>query len=52
MKNAVLKELQIAGRDAGLANFEIIEGVMLTDLEWSVQNVRLEVILEGIERYG
>ena len=46
----MLKELQIAGRDVGLANFEIIEGVVLTDLEWSVQNVRFEALLEWIER--
>lgn len=50
MKNPVLKELQIAGTAGGLANFEIIEGVVLTNLEWSVQNVSFEVTLEGVER--
>lgn len=35
----VLKELQSAGRRAGLANFEIIDGVVLTAYEWTIQNV-------------
>jgi long-chain acyl-CoA synthetase len=34
-----LKELQSAGRKAGLANFEIIDGVVLTAFEWTIQNV-------------
>lgn len=35
----VLKELQKAGRKAGLANFEIIDGIVLTAFEWTIQNV-------------
>jgi len=36
-----LKELQNTGRKAGLANFEIIEGVVVTDSVWSSENVSL-----------
>lgn len=35
----VLQELQRTGIAAGLASFEILEGVVLTDLEWTPQNV-------------
>ena len=38
-KELVLKELQNMGKKAGLAPFEIIEGVVLADEEWSSQNV-------------
>ena len=34
----MLKELQGIGRKGGLAGFEIIEGVVLTDEEWTPQN--------------
>jgi long-chain acyl-CoA synthetase len=40
VKGLLLKELQGTGRKAGLAGFEIIEGVVLTDSEWTPQNVR------------
>jgi len=43
VKGAVLKELQNAGRKAGLAGFEIVDGVILTDLVWTIQNVSLGV---------
>jgi hypothetical protein len=36
---AVLKELIAAGRKGGLAGIELIEGVVLTDEEWTPQNV-------------
>lgn len=36
---AVNHQLQAAGRKAGLANFEIIEGVVLAEEEWNPQNV-------------
>jgi long-chain acyl-CoA synthetase len=39
MKALVLKDLQNTGRKAGLAPFEIIEGIVLTDSEWTSQNV-------------
>jgi hypothetical protein len=39
VKSLLLKELQATGRKAGLAGFEIIEGLVLTDLEWTPQNV-------------
>jgi len=35
----VLKELQAQGKRGGLAGIEIIEGVVLTDEEWTPQNV-------------
>ncbi len=48
MRDLVLKELQITGKKAGLAPFEIIEGVVLTDSEWSSQNVSvIWWLLEG-----
>jgi long-chain acyl-CoA synthetase len=45
VKGLVLKGLQGTGRKAGLAEFEIIEGVVLTDSEWTPQNVRPFIIL-------
>lgn len=41
LNGAVLKELQNAGRAGGLAGIEIIEGVVLSDEEWTPQNVRV-----------
>ncbi|PSN69308.1 acetyl-CoA synthetase-like protein [Corynespora cassiicola Philippines] len=38
INSAVLKQLQAAGQKGGLANFEIIEGVVLADEEWTPQN--------------
>ncbi|KAK8051579.1 hypothetical protein PG993_002964 [Apiospora rasikravindrae] len=38
LQNAVLKELQNAGRQGGLSGIEIIDGVVLTDEEWTPQN--------------
>ena len=37
----VLKEMQDVGRKGGLASFEIIDGVVLTDEEWTPQNVSI-----------
>jgi hypothetical protein len=50
----VLRELQGVGRKAGLAPFEIIEGVVLTDGEWSSMNVSSESKENGRreEKYG
>lgn len=39
LQGVVLKELQAAGRSGGLAGIEIIEGVVLSDEEWTPQNV-------------
>lgn len=39
LRSAVLKELQSAGRSGGLAGIEIIEGVVMSDEEWTPQNV-------------
>ncbi|KAL2060881.1 hypothetical protein VTL71DRAFT_8933 [Oculimacula yallundae] len=38
MAKLVLRELQSTGRKAGLAAFEILDGVVLTDAEWTPQN--------------
>ncbi|KAL1955260.1 hypothetical protein VTO42DRAFT_8858 [Malbranchea cinnamomea] len=38
LKSIILKELQNAGRVAGLKSFEIINGVVLSDEEWTPQN--------------
>ena len=40
LNGVVLKELQQAGRDGGLAGIEIIAGVVMSDDEWNPQNVR------------
>lgn len=42
LNGAVLKEMQNAGRSGGLAGIEIIEGVVLSDEEWTPQNVRVD----------
>lgn len=39
IQDAVLKEMQQAGRSGGLSGIEIIEGVVLSDEEWTPQNV-------------
>lgn len=38
---AVLRELQSVGKKLGLAGIEIIDGVVLSDKEWTPENVRL-----------
>ncbi|KAG9238882.1 hypothetical protein BJ875DRAFT_449773 [Amylocarpus encephaloides] len=38
IQNAVLKELQQAGRQGGLSGIEIVEGAILADEEWTPQN--------------
>jgi long-chain acyl-CoA synthetase len=38
INNAVLKQLQSQGQKAGLAGFEIIQGVVLAEEEWTPQN--------------
>merc|ERR1712230_49856 len=38
MNQAVLKEMQNSGKKGGLAGMEIIEGVVLSDEEWTPQN--------------
>jgi len=38
VQDAVLKELQQAGRQGGLSGIEIIEGAVLADEEWTPQN--------------
>lgn len=40
LNGIILKELQAAGRQGGLAGIEIIDGVVLADEEWTAANVR------------
>ncbi|KAI9840364.1 MAG: long-chain fatty acid-CoA ligase [Sclerophora amabilis] len=51
VQDAVLKELQAAGRKGGLAPFEIIQGVALADEEWNPQN-GLTTSAQKINRRG
>ena len=39
VQNAVLKELQAAGKAGGLSGIEIIDGIILADEEWTAENV-------------
>lgn len=43
LQSAVLKALQDAGRAGGLSGIEIIEGVVMSDEEWTPQNVSLRI---------
>lgn len=46
LKEVVLRKLQVTGKTAGLASAELIEGVVLTNQEWTSQNVRqLHILL-------
>ncbi|EPE09857.1 long-chain-fatty-acid- ligase 1 [Ophiostoma piceae UAMH 11346] len=38
LQSAVLKELQAVGRQGGLSGIEIIDGVVMSDEEWTPQN--------------
>lgn len=40
LNGIVLKELQKAGREGGLGGIEIIDGVVMSEEEWTPQNVR------------
>lgn len=42
---AVLKDMQNVGRSAGLSGIEIIDGVVLSDEEWTPQNVSISVTI-------
>lgn len=44
LNSIVLRELQNAGRSSGLKAFEIIEGVVLADEEWTPQNVSPDTV--------
>lgn len=39
LNSIVLKELISAGRKGGLAGIELIQGVVMSDEEWTPQNV-------------
>jgi long-chain acyl-CoA synthetase len=39
----VLKQMQTVGKRAGLANIEIIEGVVLSEEDWTPENVSIRL---------
>jgi long-chain acyl-CoA synthetase len=41
LKELVLRKLQMAGKKAGLASVELIEGIVLINQDWTSQNVSL-----------
>lgn len=45
VNSAVLKEMQAQGKKAGLQGIEILDGVVLSDEEWTPQNVSLSSLL-------
>ena len=51
VKAAVLRELQAAGRAGGLSGIEIIEGVVVSDEEWTPQN-NLTTAAQKLNRKG
>ncbi|RKU47509.1 long-chain fatty acid-CoA ligase [Coniochaeta pulveracea] len=51
LQAAVLKELQTAGRQGGLSGIEIIEGVVVSDEEWTPQN-QLVTAAQKLNRKG
>lgn len=51
LQNAVLKELQASGRSGGLSGIEIIEGVVVSDEEWTPQN-QLVTAAQKLNRKG
>lgn len=51
LQSAVLKDMQNIGRSAGLQPFEIIQGVVLSDEEWTPQNVSIYFIAPSIVVY-
>lgn len=51
LQAAVLRELQAAGRSGGLSGIEIIEGVVVSDEEWTPQN-NLVTAAQKLNRKG
>ncbi|KAI1856842.1 hypothetical protein JX265_011483 [Neoarthrinium moseri] len=51
LQSAVLKELQNAGRSGGLSGIEIIDGVVMSDEEWTPQN-NLVTAAQKLNRKG
>ena len=49
LNSIVLKEMQAAGKDGGLAGIEIIDGVVMADEEWTPQNVSIPMAYMIIE---
>jgi long-chain acyl-CoA synthetase len=47
LQNAVLKELQQAGRVGGLSGIEIIDGVVMADEEWTPADVSISPLFGG-----
>ena len=49
LNGIVLRELQKAGKEGGLAGIEIIDGVVLSEDEWTAQNVSIPIDLSNIK---
>lgn len=41
----MVRQMQAIGRRAGLAGMEIIQGAVLSDEEWTPQNVSFQIVL-------
>ena len=47
LNGIVLKEMQQAGKDGGLAGIEIIDGVVMADEEWTAANASTRLAIES-----
>lgn len=47
LNGIVLKEMQQAGKDGGLAGIEIIDGVVMADEEWTAANASTRLAVES-----
>lgn len=47
----VLRELQKAGREGGLSGIEIIDGVVMSEDEWTAQNVRFPFLSPSLRHF-
>jgi long-chain acyl-CoA synthetase len=45
LNGIVLKQMQAAGKDGGLAGIEIIDGIVMADEEWTSANVSKQAVL-------
>lgn len=50
LNSIVLKQVQDAGKKAGLSGIEIISGIVLAEEEWTPQNVSTSFVIRSGER--
>ena len=48
LNDIVLKDLQAAGKSAGLSGIEIVDGVVMADEEWTPENVSINPLCENV----